>query len=146
MLSEGAPSLLFCSSCGGYATICPGARGLRAYCLGKRAALAGAGKKNKGSFARGRHPNRAHRLGPWLSPGALARELFGGSFEEPGAQPDGARSVAPPARPVRHDLCLSDCLQAFGLNEAEARGLGKRLKEKQQDVLPEEFEDGELFS
>ena len=46
----------------------------------------------------------------------------------------------------RHDLCLSDCLKAFGLNEAETRDLGGMLRERKQasDLPDEEDELGPL--
>ena len=98
------------------------------------------GKENTSSFLKFKHPNRARRLGPPRTPGAQARELFGSRFlgDGLGSQPK-VRASRAQSFSSAATLCLSDCLQAFGLNEDEARELGRELKVKPSAV--EELDD-----
>ena len=50
--SEEHPPLLFCSTCGCYATVATGARGLQDSCLGSAHSRDGPGKKKSSSFCK----------------------------------------------------------------------------------------------
>ena len=139
--TSGAPqaSLLFCTTCGEYATTAKNSRGLKGHCLGQEQSLHGSGKKNSDVFARLVHPNRAHKLGPHRSPGDFARRLFGprwsGLLSEQGQARAAERGRAAPRFVSPPPLCLSDVCQCFGLNEERARTLGLEARRRDPDPL-----------
>jgi hypothetical protein len=99
VLGDNQAPLLFCSTCGAYATICPGARGLKGLCLGSQVALLGPRRKDTCVFSQ-RASIRTALLG-W-APGSLLGRRPGSCLGDvsflQGPSQGGVRGAGAPCR------------------------------------------------